>query len=316
MLELRPLLAEAGYRPDEPVVVGLDTAGAIVLSASAGERLGPDTVSYTASLAKQFTGACAALLVRQGRLDIEAPLARWLPHLPEWAQHVRVRHLLHHTAALPAEPRILAAMRAAGEADRTSQGMLAALATCPTLPGIPGREDAYSNVGYVCLAAVLERAAREPLATFAHRHVFTKLNMTRTGFWSGPAPAPPGATPLPARPAPLSVGDGGLWSTVRDLLRWNRALHTDELGISALLHTTGRLDDGTALDYGWGVAIREHDGCVVHSHGGAWPGLTSKLVRVPATGRSMAVIALADGVDRMVTLTDRLLDLLAGGVGR
>jgi CubicO group peptidase (beta-lactamase class C family) len=316
MLELRQLLAEAGYRPDEPVVVGLDTNSAIVLSASAGEQLGPDTLTYTASLAKQFTGACAALLVQHGHLDIEAPLARWLPELPNWAQHVRLRHLLHHTAALPAESQIRAALDAAGQADWTSQGVLTALATCPTLPGIPGSEHAYSNIGYICLAAALERAAREPLATFAHRKMFTRLNMTKTRFWSGPAPAPPGATPFPARPAPLSVGDGGLWSTVGDLLRWNRTLHTDELGISALLHTTGSLDDGTPLEYGWGVAVREHNGYTIHSHGGAWPTLTSKLVRLPATGQSIAVIAAADGVERMVTLTDHLLDLLAAGVRR
>ena len=96
----------------------------------------------------------------------------------------------------------------------------------------------------------------------------------------------------------------------------NRALHTDELGISALLHTTGSLDDGTALEYGWGVAVRKHNGYTILSHGGAWPTLTSKLIRVPATGRSIAVIAVADGIERMVTLTDRLLDLLAPGIRR
>ncbi|TDC84283.1 class A beta-lactamase-related serine hydrolase [Micromonospora sp. KC606] len=316
MLALPQLLAETGYRPDEPVVVGLDTTSAIVLQASAGEQLGPDTLTYTASLAKQFTGASAALLVQRGLLDIDAPLARWLPELPSWAQHVRLRHLLHHTAALPAESQIRAALATAGQIDWTSQAVLTALATCLTLPGVPGSEHAYSNIGYICLAATLERATQVPLSTFAHQELFAKLNMTKTRFWSGPAPAPPGATPFPARPAPLSVGDGGLWSTVGDLLRWNQALHTDELGISALLHSTGTLDDGTPLKYGWGVAVREHNGYTVHSHGGAWPTLTSKLVRLPTTGQSVAVIAAADGIERMVTLTDRLLDLLAADIRR
>jgi CubicO group peptidase (beta-lactamase class C family) len=78
--------------------------------------------------------------------------------------------------------------------------------------------------------------------------------MNTTRYWPGPEPVPPGAAPLAApHPAPLSLGDGGVWSTASDLVRWGQALNADELGISPLMETPGSLDDGTPLDYAWGM---------------------------------------------------------------
>jgi hypothetical protein len=98
---------------------------------------------------------------------------------------------------------------------------------------------------------------------------------------------------------------------VSDLLRWNAALVSDALGISQTLHTPGRLDDGTPLDYGWGVRIFRAAGLLVQSHGGAWEGQTVKLVRPPTRRASFAVIALDSSVDKMVALSSALQDALA-----
>jgi CubicO group peptidase (beta-lactamase class C family) len=105
------------------------------------------------------------------------------------------------------------------------------------------------GAAYVVLAEVVSRVAGMPLADFARRRIFVPLGMTETMFWSGPEPAPPGAAPLdPVHPAPLSIGDGGLWSTAADLLRWADALNADRLGVPDLVQTPGTLDDGTPLD--------------------------------------------------------------------
>ncbi len=234
------------------------------------------TVTYAASLAKQITAASAALLVQEGELDIEAPLAKWLPELPPWAAGVQVRHLLCHTAALP-DQQVEAIL---GTADRTTPTVLSALTQIPVLASTPGVTYAYSGAGYICLAVVVERAAAEPLPEFAERRVFAPLAMNSTRYWPGPAPAPPGAAPLAApHPAPLSLGDGGLWSTARDLLQWGQALDADELGVCQLMETPGRLDDGTPLDYAWGMGIRSFRGYRVYRHGGGWPSLRALLAR-------------------------------------
>ncbi|GHJ44467.1 hypothetical protein Cs7R123_18090 [Catellatospora sp. TT07R-123] len=304
---VRAAVEAAGYAASEQVVVGLDDGMVTVIGTHA--EFGADTVAYTASVSKQVTGACLALLARREALGLDDPLARWLPELPGWADRVTLRHLLLHAGGLPGEEQAWQAMRAAGQVDWTTPGVLAMLGAVTGVDE-PGRVHGYCNLGYVCLAEAAARAAGEPLPSYARREVFAPLGMDATVLWAGPDPAPPGAVPLPGRPAPLTLGDGGMWSTVADLLRWNRALAADRLGVAAVLHTPGRLADGTAVPYGMGVGLRTHRGRTLHSHGGAWPGLTAKLVRVPDSGRSLAVLARADGVDRMVALTDTLTDLL------
>ena len=198
---------------------------------------------------------------------------------------VRLRHLIHHTSGLAQE--------------------------APEPSAAPGIRFGYSNAGYVLLAEAIGRAAGEPLPDLARRLIFAPLGMADSLFWTGPEPAPPGAAPLdPADPAPLSVGDGGLWSTAADLLRWADALDHDRLGVTDRVQTPGALDDGTPLDYAWGMGVRERDGHREYRHGGGYADLRAMLVRVPERGVDLVILALGDRSERRITLTDRLLGLL------
>jgi CubicO group peptidase (beta-lactamase class C family) len=308
----------SGYGRDDPLVIAVGRAGrrpahlargcfpagaSGVIACSADPGRGgptPSTLIYVASLAKQVVAACAALLVRDGMLDVEAPVGEWLT----W--EVRVRHLIHHTSGLPLDR--------TPDGDRTSTGVLAAL-DGPEFP--PGTRYSYSNVGYVVLAELVSRTAGMPLADFARWRIFEPLGMTDTVFWSGPEPRPPGAAPLdPVHPAPLSIGDGGMWSTAADLLRWADGLNFDRLGVTDLVQTPGALDDGTPLDYAWGMGIRTRFGYRTYQHGGGFADLRAMLVRVPEKGLDLVVLALADRSERSTALTMTLLEALASKRGR
>jgi CubicO group peptidase (beta-lactamase class C family) len=294
-----------GFRRDDPLVV----AGRTPTAEFALERGGLDAGSllYAASLAKQVTAACLALLCRRGVLDLDSPVRDRLPELPAWADEVHPRHLLHHTGALPPDDVVDAHL----DQDRTTAGILAALASALPRGQRPGTAFAYSNAGYACLGLLVERACGSSLPQYARRHLFGPAGMDSTRFWSGPGPAPPGAVPLdPARPAPLSLGDGGMWSTAADLLRWCRCLDDDLFGISAQLQVPGLLDDGTPLDYAWGTGVRQHAGRRVYRHGGAWADLRAVLVRSPERGVALVSISTGDHTERGGALADALLDLL------
>jgi CubicO group peptidase (beta-lactamase class C family) len=302
----------AGYAAETPLAVGVSMGGEeVVVAQNAGldgAAFGAESVAYAASLAKQITGACAALLERRDLLDPDARIAEWMLELPPWREHVRVRHLIHHTAALPD---VWPQMQSAGESDWTSAGVLAALADTPHLDREPGSAYAYTSVGYIILAAIVERIAGSPFPEFAHSQVFEALGMKSSLFWAGPAGAPPtAAITAPTRPAALSVGDGGFWTTVSDLLRWNAALLDDTLGISSRLHTTGSLDNGTPLDYAWGVRVFDASGQTVQSHGGNYANATAKLIRLPDSSAHFAVLAADSNIERMVTFADRIQDAL------
>lgn len=302
-------MAAAGYDSATPLVVGVSSpVDSVVFAQGAtadGRAFDGDSVSYAGSLAKQITGACAALLVQRGLLDVEARIADWLPELPAWAEAIRVRHLIHHTAGLPSTDAIWAKMTDAGERDWTSDGATAALSTFRRLDQRAGAAFAYSNVGYICLARIIERVSTSDLDSFAHEHLFEPLQMRTTRLWRGPTPAPPTAALVqPATgPAPRSHGDGGLWTTVRDLLRWNEALMEDSLGISETLHTAGALDDGTPLDYAWGVRVARVRGSRLQSHGGSWEAATAKLVRLPDLHVGFAALSADPSVEKMTALS-------------
>jgi CubicO group peptidase (beta-lactamase class C family) len=317
---LSQVAAASGYGRDDPLVVAVGRSGhrpthlargcfapgadGVVACAVDPGRGGPTTTTlvYMASLAKQVTAACAALLVRDGVLDLDAPVASVLPGLPPWSRQVRIRHLVHHTGGLPLD--------GVTGPDRTTA---AVLADARDLDFTPGTRYSYSNVGYVWLAEAVGAAAGEPLPDFARRRVFAPLGMADTLFWAGPDPRPPGAAPLdPPRPAPLSIGDGGLWSTAADMLRWAGGLTGDRLGITALVQTPGALDDGTPLNYAWGMGVRSYGGHPAYRHGGAYADVRTMLVRVPERGLDLLVLALADRSDRRTGLTDRLLPVLIG----
>jgi CubicO group peptidase (beta-lactamase class C family) len=308
------LIEQAGYPADHPVLVGLQHCGTPPIylahgSTAAAGPLIPSSLAYAASLAKQITAACAALLVQHGRLDMETTLAEWMPELPDWTRTIRLRHLIHHTAGMPPDEQIDEMIPADG--DRTTNAVIHALTRLSAPTARPGSQYVYSNAGYVCLAVAVERAAGQRLPTFAHTHVFEPLGMSSSRYWPGPASQPPGAKPLPnPHPAPLSLGDGGLWTTATDLMRWNQALDADELGISDLLHTPGTLDDGTTLDYAWGLGIRTHAGHRIYRHGGGWPGLRAQLIRIPHQRSGLTVIALTNDTHQTTSVANALLDML------
>jgi CubicO group peptidase (beta-lactamase class C family) len=284
-----------------------------------GRPMTTATIVYGASLSKQVVGASLALLARDGDVDPEDLLSAWLPELPAWSGQVRLRHLLHHTSGLPDEDEMTDRLWATGSDARTSAIVIAALETFLDLETTPGLVERYCNAGYVCLGRIVERAAGLPLPEFARSRIFAPLGMVDTLFWEGPQPSPPTAAPvLPDDKGywPHTVGDGGMWTTVPDLLRWNAALLTDRLGVTTLIHTPGWLDDGSPLTYGWGVGLRTHAGQPTQSHGGGWWGLRARLVRLPLAGRSVAVVALDDDTDRLTALTDRLLDEALAEPGR
>jgi CubicO group peptidase (beta-lactamase class C family) len=316
--ELERLIHAAGYELTTPVAVGVGSGSTTVVAThggSLGRTFDADSVGYSGSIAKQVTGACAVLLERDGTLDVEAPIMESLPELPQWAASIRVRHLIHHTAGLPATDAIWERMEAVGERDWTSDGVFRALAELrPSRP--PGEVYEYSNAGYVLLARIVERLSGRGLAVVASERLFRPLGLGATSFWAGPAPSPPAAVlarPMQP-PAPLSLGDGGLWTSVRDLLGWNAALLSDTLGVEGLLHRTGSLDDGTPLDYAWGVRVAVEAGKLVQSHGGSWETSAAKLVRLPALGLSFAIQAQDGSVERMTALASSVQHaLLSGG---
>lgn len=254
---------------------------------------------YGASLTKQLTGTAIALLARRGALDVDAPLGRYLPDLPAWRDSLNLRQLLHHTAGLPGAFAIRL-----DDVHWTNARAFEHLDNLDRPPSVPGAADDYSNLGYICLRAVVEAVSGQSFATFVAANITGPLHLAGMEIWEGNA-APPYPQCLGMAPSlPLSTGDGGLWTTASVFARWLDAQNHDRLGVADLVQQPGHLADGRTTDYGWGVGLRAFRGHPLFIHGGSWPGAAAKAVRCPALGLSVVALSTgnSDGVNALVDL--------------
>jgi CubicO group peptidase (beta-lactamase class C family) len=311
--DLPRALAEAGFRDGTPVAVAVsDADGAIADACSGrwpdGSPVEPADRFYLASLAKQLTGAAAALLVRDGLLDPNAAVATYLPDLPAWAAIVTVEQLAHHTAGLPAASALEADVRGG---HWTSAHVLDALRRLTALPHPPGAAHVYSNAGYILLAHLVAQVSGLGFADLVTRRLLLPHGLAGMRYVTEPHSSY--AQPALMGPMlPLSVGDGGLWSTARDFARWLQLMNRDVFGIADIVTSPGRLVDGSPVDYGWGIGLRSLGGRPLYTHGGSWRGAAARAVRMPDPGLAVVALAADDHPERLITLVDRLLGALAG----
>jgi serine-type D-Ala-D-Ala carboxypeptidase len=187
----------------------------------------PERTIYDIASLTKVVGTTSAVmaLVEDGRLEIDAPVSRYLPEFSGGAKdRVTIRHLLTHTSGLPA---------GAG-APGTPEQALRALIRTP-LAAAPGERMVYSDVGFVVLWAAAERAAGEPLDALLQKRVFAPLGMVSTRFNPGgeacdrcsPSYRTADGTPVrgkvhdpTARRLGGVAGNAGLFSTAADLARF------------------------------------------------------------------------------------------------
>ena len=264
-----------------------------------GKPAGPGTSYRLASVSKQFTATAILLLASDGRLSIDDPARRWLPSLPAAADAVTLRQLLSHTSGLvDYEDHVPGGFR----------GQLRDADVLRILEGqdhtyfAPGSDYRYSNSGYALLALVVERASGLDFARFLHQRIFLPLGMDATvahrdgldvvadraygyshveGRWVRTDQSQTSAV----------LGDGGIYSSIDDLARWDAALYDDSLLTDpwrTLLFTpatpTGE-EDVAHYGFGW----RLGDGSTWHS--GESIGFRNVIVRWPAQRLTVVVLS-------------------------
>jgi len=191
---------------------------------------------------------------------------------------------------------------------------------------LPGERSEYSNTAYMLLALVIERASGLSLAEFAEQRFFAPLGMDASLMYDDyEAIIPRRATGYDRRGDDdirmvhnfnFDVpGDGQLYTTVEDLLRWDQYLHGPERpAIHALMLTPGTLDDGEPLGRARGLYLGEYRGLrTIHHTGSSW-GSRSVLMRFVQPGVAIA-IACNDGMADTLALAYRVADhYLADGL--
>lgn len=265
--------------------------------------LPPDVVQPFYSIGKQFTAALILRLVQQGRIELDAPVAAYLPEYFADEPNLRVRHLLRHTSGLPdfiRVPEVLALEQAA-----PGTGSLAAgVAVADTLPRrfAPGERHAYSNANYTVLALLAERVSGRPFDAAQREQLLFPLGITDIDECAAidPAGIGPGhdsagaVVGLPPNPEPSYAGNGGLCGTADALARWTRLLGSGAVIAEPLL---GEMRRGEAVaagyvpPYGFGLSTLPLAGRPAFSHAGGGAGWGAWAAYLPEEELTIALLA-------------------------
>src|SRR5262245_30589228 len=293
-----------------------DLAGRVALS---------DHSSFSlASVSMPFTALAIMLLAQAGKLALDDLLTK---HVPEVAFYDRItlRHLLHHTSGI------------ADHVDLVDQHWIEGqLLTMPHLIALfarhkprayfaVGESFEFSNTGYAFLGEVIARASGSSYPTFMNEAIFKPLGMSDTAAFNLSIKE----FPLRSRVYGLRrslgrtmlsdlnffdgiFGDGGIYSSAEDLLRWDIALRASTLlpaEIYQQAYVSGRLNNGEATGYGLGWEIAPLN---VIEHWGAWEGFVSHVRRDLAEHTLLVTLSNLGPA----SATDPICEALAAFVGR
>ena len=247
----------------------------------------PETVFEIGSITKQLTAAAVMLLVEDGRVSLDDPLAKYVPEAPDAWRDVRVRHLLTHTSGL----RNYTGLKGFELTERLTRAQFVRLVAEHPLAFAPGERWSYGNTNYSLLGYVVESASGRPYWEFVAERIYRPLGMTSTtdrdprqvvkrratGYeWEGGR--------LVGRDYDLTdvFSAGATLSTVLDLAKWDAALYGERILKRASLEqvwTPTRLNGGETVPYGFGWYVENFRGHRRVRHTGQTAGFAASIVR-------------------------------------
>lgn len=264
-----------------------------------------DTVFEAGSVSKQFTAAAVLTLVDRGQLALSDDIRKYIPEMPDYGSRITVDELLNHTSGLR-DWGDIEAMAGWPRSTRiyTLADVLDIASRQRSLNYPAGTAWSYTNTGYNLLAIIVERVSHRTLAEFSHDSFFVTLGMNHTqwrddfrrvvksraiAYESGTS----GYKQL--MPFEDAYGNGGLLTTVHDLLRWNDALTTGELGpfVTTELQREAVRSDGRPTHYARGLFIAPYRGFQEIAHSGSTAGYRAWLGRYPDAHVSIALLCNA-----------------------
>ena len=239
----------------------------------------PDTVFELASVSKQFTATAIMVLIEQGKVQLDDPVARHLSNAPETWKAITVRHLLTHTSGLPGLGSGFKAFHPRSPRFTTAEMFDAAIKDELSFPA--GERFQYSDVGYFLLGMIVEAASGQRYRDFLDERFFKPLNMTSTSVIDV-------SKIQKHRAANYTLRDGklvnywrvwdvelpshyGVLSTVKDLVTWETALTAGKVvkpATLAQMWTPVRLNSGASFPYGFGWFVDARRGHRWISHTG------------------------------------------------
>lgn len=281
-----------------------------------------------ASFTKQFTATAIMLLARDGKLRYDEPLTTIFPDFPAYGRSITVRHLLTHTGGLPDYEDLMEGGAWTETRQIQDDEVLALLKKTSKPKFAAGASWAYSNSGYVVLGLIVAKVSGQPFGDFLRARIFQPLHMDRTLVYvKGKNEAPDRAFGHTKRgdgfvesdqsSTSATLGDGGIYSNLEDLAKWDDALETHtlisasdmkpaltpvRLANGAETHWPGapggdNLNPGKPVSYGFGWFLDPYNGRARMWHSGSTRGFGTVIVRFLSDRETVVVLCNRTDLD-------------------
>lgn len=258
----------------------------------------PNTKFRLGSITKQFTSAAILQLQEQGKLSVTDSACKYVEGCPEAWQKVTIHQLLTHTSGIPSYTNLKDFPTPKFMRQPLTPVEVVMMTRDKPMDFEPGTRFNYDNTGYVMLGVILEKVSGEKYSDYLKKHIFTPLDMSDSGYddtrallknrAAGYSPGPGGLRNADYLDMSLPHAAGSLYSTARDLYRWDRALYTEKV-LSAKSKTAMWTPEKNNYGYGWTIAPvhgHKHVG-----HGGGINGFSTYIGRFPDDDAVVVVLS-------------------------
>jgi CubicO group peptidase (beta-lactamase class C family) len=285
-----------------------------------------------ASFTKQFTAMATMLLVRDGKLRYDESLTEVFPDFPDYGKAITVRNLLNHVSGLPDYEELMEAAEKAGrsmwspEKQIQDDEVLHLLETEQSGKFAPGTSWSYSNSGYVVLGLVVAKTSGKTYGEFLHERIFAPLKMNHTIVYQkgknevanrafGHSKENDLFKETDQSSTSATLGDGGIYSNLEDLAKWDDALGNHTLASEKEMQpalTPVKLNDGSEphwprepngdnlhpgkpVSYGFGWFLDPYNGHARMWHSGSTMGFRTVIERF--LGENLTITILSNRTD-------------------
>ncbi|MCB1051363.1 MAG: beta-lactamase family protein [Acidobacteria bacterium] len=265
--------------------------------------LNPNSVFRIASTSKQFTAACIFLLEIQGKLNLNDDIHLYLKDFPHYDQPIRIHNLIYHTSGIRDYTGLFYLCGWEDDYPYSAQDLYFLICRQKALDFEPGSQFSYSNSGYYLLGKIVEVITGKSLNQYAQANIFGPLGMGQTHFHDNHRMVVKNRAYGYSRQGEhfqiaMSqndvVGDGGIFTNLDDLLRWDTNFCAPKIGGPnwlARMETPGKLRDGAQVPYAGGLFIRQYRGLKKINHTGWYAGFKSSMTRFPQAGVTIIILA-------------------------
>jgi CubicO group peptidase (beta-lactamase class C family) len=275
-----------------------------------------------ASVTKQFTAMSILMLIERGNLKLETTLKDIFPDFPEYGRNITVKNLLQHTSGLIDYEDLISDTVTVQVKDKDVLDLI--LKTDSTYFQ-PGSQHRYSNTGYALLALTIEKLSGKPFRNFLKDNIFQPLEMDNTiAFENNINEVTNRAYGYTIKDnvaeftdqsiTSAVLGDGGIYSSLNDLYKWDQALYTTKLIDKKYLDdswTKGKTNSGVEFPYGYGWRLEKYHHVEVVYHTGSTRGFRNIIYRMPEKNFTIVILNNRDSGSEFQTLifAHKIVDL-------